>query len=240
MVDLNRLKVSLTKNGYLKIAEVLKRHPRWEVLDNVYGVYRGVNVVRSQASNIMDEEGLSGEVPEHWDEIRSLGSEAIEAFTFVAVILSHGELIARLKASSLGNMKGCLVRSAMGTKMFTNLVYAMAYTGLCDYERGAATVNYDLTGAIYDLRRAGHIVKQLLKSKLRRCGWRDPEVHPQSTDQGFSRRARHLRCTGYLVWAHVHSIFGWKTGCTLPLRRSGRVCALNGTGLGSADRLPEE
>ncbi len=35
MPGLDELKVSLTKNGYYKVAEVLKLHPRSEVLDNI-------------------------------------------------------------------------------------------------------------------------------------------------------------------------------------------------------------
>ena len=37
MSGLDELKVSLTKNGYYKVAEVLKHHPRNEVLENISG-----------------------------------------------------------------------------------------------------------------------------------------------------------------------------------------------------------
>ena len=37
MPGLQDLKVSLTKNGYFKVADVIKKHPRNEVLDNIHG-----------------------------------------------------------------------------------------------------------------------------------------------------------------------------------------------------------
>jgi hypothetical protein len=173
MVDLSRLRVSLTKNGYMKLADVLKEHPRWEVLDNVDGVYPGIKLVRSQAANIMGED-LDGQVPEHWDEIRSCGDSAIDAFVFIAVVMSHAELITVLRNSAQGDMKGYLRRDDLGEKAYTNLVFAMASVDACDHVRGAEAVAYDLRAVVYALRDAGPIVASLLKSKLRRCGWREP------------------------------------------------------------------
>jgi len=180
MLDLGKLRVSLTKNGYLKIADVVRRHPRWEVLDNIRGVYRGINLVRSQVGNIMGED-LTGELPEFWDEIRSHSDHALDAFVLVAIIMSHVELIDLLKSSSQGDMKGYLERGSIGEKAFTNLVYAMALCDLCDYERGAKAVTYDMRRLVYVLRKAGPVVRQLIEFKLRQCGWRPPE-RPMGTD----------------------------------------------------------
>jgi hypothetical protein len=180
MLDLQPLRVSLTKNGYLKIAEVVKRHPRWEVLDNIRGAYRGVNLVRSQVANIMGED-ISGELPEFWDEIRQHGDRAVDAFVLVAIIMSHGDLIHLLKASFQGDMKGHLERASVGEKAYTNLVYAMACCGLCDYARGAEATTYDMRGLVHELREAGHVVRQLIEHKMRRCGWR-PADRPGGTD----------------------------------------------------------
>lgn len=180
MIDLQKLGVSLTKNGYLKIADVVKKHPRWEVLDNVKGVYRGINLARSQAANILGED-LGGELPEFWDEIRSHGSQAIDAFTLVAIIMSHVDLIDLLSKSAQGGMKGHLKRGRIGEKAYTNLVYAMASCDLCDYERGSEAVTYDMRGLVYALRKSGPVVRQLIEFKLRQCGWRPPE-RPGGTD----------------------------------------------------------
>lgn len=174
MVNLDRLRVSLTKNGYLKIANVVMRHPRWEVLDNIHGVYRGINLARSQVANILGAD-ITGDPPEFWDEIRSRGERAIEAFTLTAIIFSHVDLIQLLAGAAQGDYKGHLRRGQMGQKAYTNLVYAMACCDLCDYEPGAEGVTYDMRGLIYSLRECGDLVQQLIEFKLRRCGWRRRE-----------------------------------------------------------------
>lgn len=173
MVDLARLRVSLTKNGYMKIADLLRRHPRWEVLDNVSGAHADINLVRSQVANIMGED-LAGDPPEFWDEIRSRGDRAIDAFVLVAIIMSHVDLIDLLRRSAQGHMKGHLERRAIGEKAYTNLVFALASCGLCDYRRGAVAVTYDMRGLVYALQRSRRVVRRLIEFKLAKCGWRPP------------------------------------------------------------------
>jgi hypothetical protein len=146
----------------------------WQCRTNLRSVYRGVNLARSQAANIMGEDA-TGELPEFWDEIRSYPDRAIDAFVLTAIIFSHVDLIELLQSSAQGDMKGHLVRGSMGEKAYTNLVFAMASCGLCEYERGAEAVNYDMRGLVYELREAGHLVRQLIEFKLRKCGWRPPE-----------------------------------------------------------------
>jgi hypothetical protein len=172
MVQLSRLRVSLTKNGYMKIADVVRAHPRWEVLDNVEGTYPNIDVKRSQAANILGED-LDGQLPEHWDEIRSFSDASIDAFVFIAVVMSHGELISVLQRDAQGDMKGYLQRDDLGEKAYTNLVFALASVGACDYVRGADAVAYDLRSVVHPLLDAGCLVASLIKSKLRRCGWRE-------------------------------------------------------------------
>lgn len=182
MVALDNLKVSITKNGYMKLAEVVKRHPRDEVLDNIRGTYVGINLIRSQISNIMDE-SVTGEVPEFWDDIRKFNEAAIESFVFVAVVFSHGSLINALKDSSVGDMRGYLQRSSFKTpKVYMNLQYAMSSIEACEYQRGSESINYDLRAAIFSLLDAGPIVAELIETKLRRCGWRPSRVGSQRSD----------------------------------------------------------
>lgn len=191
MVDLDRLRVSLTKNGYLKIADVLKHHPRWEVLEKINGTYPGINLAYSQAANIMGADG-AGEVPEFWDEIRSHSDKAIDCFVLAAIIMSHVNLIELLKSSFQGDYKGYLQRGRVGEKVYTNLIFALSECDLCDYVRGAEAVTYDMRGLVYELRDAGDIVRQLLQFKLRKCGWREPErggtdFYQECEDNGIHR-----------------------------------------------------
>ena len=53
MSGLEELKVSLTKNGYFKVADVIANHPRHEVLANIRGRYPGINLDRAQIANML-------------------------------------------------------------------------------------------------------------------------------------------------------------------------------------------
>ena len=70
MPGLDELKVSLTKNGYFKVAEVIAKHPRHEVLTNIRGRYTGINLDYAQIANMLSADPKTGELPEEWDEIR--------------------------------------------------------------------------------------------------------------------------------------------------------------------------
>ena len=185
MIEVDRLRVSLTKNGYLKIAELLKRHSRYEILDHLDGSYPGINLVRSQVVNILGMNPTTEEIPEFWDEIREYGDRAIDCFAFVAIVLSHWRLISALRFATQGDMHGHLKRDDLTPKEYTNLVYAMHAIRLCDYRRGAESVNYDLYRLVYHLQPAGHLVRKLIRSKLLRCGWREPKEFPNSDNPGF-------------------------------------------------------
>ena len=192
MLHIERLRVSLTKNGYLKIADLVRRHSRWEVLDNAEGAHPGINIKRSQISNIMSADPITGQLPEFWDRIKRFGNDAIDSFTLVAVILSHERLIHTLRRASRGNMRGRLRRQDLTTKEYTNLVYAVASLGLCEYVKGAEVVAYDFYRLIYNLRGARRLLRQLIESKLERCGWLDPARYPHSADGDFSVACRSL------------------------------------------------
>lgn len=189
MIDIGRLKVSLTKNGYLKIADVVKLHPRWEVLDYVEGHYPGINIQRSQVKAVLGADSTTGQVPECWDEIRQFDDQTIESFTLVAVILSHHRLIELLKMSNQGGMRGFFHRDDLaghsGGKIFTNLKFAMAALNLCDYDRGAESISYDFYPLIYCLSGAHAALKELVYSKLERCRWVDPFRHRTSPYSDF-------------------------------------------------------
>jgi len=192
MIDLGKLRVSLTKNGYLKVADVIKRHPRWEVLDNLEGTYRGINIQRSQVSNILGADPLTGQLPGYWDGIREQGDRAVGAFTFVAIVLSHQKLIQVFQGAAEGVFRGYIRREDLTDKAYTNLVYAMSSLRLCEYARGMDATSYDLYRLIYDLRSSGELLRQLIASKLTRCGWLDPQQFPHSCDRDFLSECREL------------------------------------------------
>lgn len=184
MIDLNQLKVSLTKNGCFKVAEVLKAYSRWEVLDHVEGRHEGIDVKRSQIANMLDMNPATDEIPAFWDDIRHHGNQSIDAFTLVAMLFSHEKVIRLMVEASRNQPEytGYFLRKDLSNKEYTNLAYAFGCFGISDYRPGQSTVEYDLVPAIYHLREHGKLVQELLTSKLKRAGWKDPRGNRLSTD----------------------------------------------------------
>jgi hypothetical protein len=193
MIDLSRLRVSLTKNGYFKVAELLKVYSRWEVLEHLGGEHPGIDIQPSQIRNIMDQSPTTDEVPEFWDLIRGYGPQAIDAFTLTATMFSHERLIGLFQTASQDQpeFKGQIRRDDLPSgKEYTNLAFALACFGVSDYRRGASAVEYDLTPVVYHLRNAGVLVQDLVQSKLRRAGWIDPSRNPRSPDRDLMTELR--------------------------------------------------
>lgn len=177
---LDALKVSLTKNGYFKVAEVIKRHPRDEILNNIHGVYDGINIEAAQIKGMLSFDESTNEFPDVWDEVRALGEKAVEALVFISIIYSHKELIETLSKSKLSEMRGCIKRSDLGEKAYTNLVYSMSKQGLCPLKQGANETYYDVSPLF--LLEIGPLVKKVIGYKLQKTGWRAP-----APDDYFSR-----------------------------------------------------
>src|SRR5260370_4906142 len=102
MIDLDSLRVSLTKNGFFKVAELLRMHASDQILDRVGGEHPGINLVASQIANMLDADPRTGLAPAYWDEIRALGDHAVDAFTVVAMLFSHGTFIRLMQQGSEG------------------------------------------------------------------------------------------------------------------------------------------
>jgi hypothetical protein len=192
MVVIEKLKVSLTKNGYLKTWRLVRLHPSDKILANVTGKHPGINLAPSQVRNILSADA-SGTIPAFWDDIRKYNDQTIKAFTFLAIVLSHHRLIEALQHAGKGTPKGRISRDEMSEKEYTNLVYSLSELGYCHYERGAASVSYDISPLAAQLQPARKLVEQLVSSKLRRCGWRDPNEFTGSTDQPLVSECRKLK-----------------------------------------------
>jgi hypothetical protein len=193
MLDLDNLKVSLTKNGYLKIAAVVAAYESQEMLSHCAGSIRGVNLAKSQVANVLCADLHTGMVPEFWDEVRKHDRATIQAFVFVAVVFAHKRLIDAFREAGHGAASGTLFRAAMSEKEFTNLQFAMAAVGLSQYQRGADQIDYDMTGLVSQLQSVRDLVGKLLRFKLRRCGWRDPEIFRIAPDLPLAEQCVHER-----------------------------------------------
>jgi hypothetical protein len=89
MSGLHELNVSLTKNGYFKVADVIAKHPRHEVLNKIRSTYAGINLDRAQIANMLSADPSTKELPEEWDEIRNYSKRAIDALVFISILFSH-------------------------------------------------------------------------------------------------------------------------------------------------------
>lgn len=78
MTDLRKLTVSLTKHGAHKVATLLKKYPKDQVLRNLRGTEPGVSIDLAQARKTLSASS-SGVVPEVWATAQRQGSEAVDA-----------------------------------------------------------------------------------------------------------------------------------------------------------------
>lgn len=174
MPGLEELKVSLTKNGYFKVADVIEKHPRHEVLANIRGTYPGINLDRAQIVKMLSADPITGELPEEWDEIRNYSDKrVINALVFIAILFSHHTLINVFAKSMTTEMRGVLKREDLVAKAYTNLVYSMQTISLCKYFPGADAIDYNLTPLFTEMS-IGPLVKRILARKLATTGWKEP------------------------------------------------------------------
>lgn len=193
---LEALKVSLTKNGYFKVAEVIKNHPRKEILDNINGTYQDINIEAAQIKGMLSYDEATDGFPNVWDDVRTLGDNAIDALVFISIIYSHKKLIEVLSNSKLSEMRGCLKRDDLGDKAYTNLVYSMSKQGMCPLKQGSDETYYDVSPLF--LLEIGPLVKKVIGFKLEKTGWKSP-----SEDDYFSR-GYYEQCAFY----RFHDVLG--------------------------------
>jgi len=170
---LDALKVSLTKNGYFKVADIIKRHPRNQILNNINGVYPGINLEAAQIKGMLSYDESQDEFPEVWDKVRQYDEKSIKALVFISIIFSHKLLIEILSNSKISEMRGCIKRSSVDNqKVYTNLVYSMSILGMCPVKNGADETYYDVSPLF--LMKIGPLVKEIIEFKLLKTGWKPP------------------------------------------------------------------
>ncbi len=174
MSGLDELKAALTKNGYFKVADVIIRHPRDKVLENIHDKHKGINLNRVQIIEMLSGNPDTGELPKVWDDIRSYPPQSVSALVFISVLFSHHKLIRTFAASMNSEMQGTIQRDSIGSKAYTNLVYSMQNAGLCTVVRGSRETSYNFSVLFRDMR-IGPSAKQILRLKLEKTGWSEPD-----------------------------------------------------------------
>jgi 5-methylcytosine-specific restriction protein B len=161
--------VSLTKNGYLKLIELIDKYPCNEILNHL----DEIKLDHTQARKMLA--GSNNNIlPTVWDDIKTFDQEAKYALLLFSIIFSHKALIHRFKASTTCEMKGEIKRSELDDKVYTNLAFALDQAGLAiNFANGSDKTTYDVS-KIFQKNEIGPLAKTILKSHLINMGWSEP------------------------------------------------------------------
>lgn len=170
MTDLTKLDVSLTKHGAHKIAILLRKYDKDDILNHLEGSEPGVNIELAQAKKNLSV-NRRGDVPDLWNEARQRGSETIDALVLIAIILSHHELISAIKNSTARyRFAGTIKRGhPLDGKAYTNLAHIIEELGYST-EHSADHVRYDFH-KIFQIPGLHTLFEKLLRLKLVTAGW---------------------------------------------------------------------
>ena len=161
--------VSLTKNGYFKLIELIDKYPSTEILNHLDEIKLDYTQARKMLAG-----SNSNILPTVWDEIQPFEQEAKYALLLFSIIFSHKDLIHTFKTSTTSEMQGEIKRSEIDGKVYTNLAYALNEAGLAiNFSQGSEKTKYNLS-KIFLKNEIGPFAKTILKSHLINMGWNDP------------------------------------------------------------------
>jgi len=165
--NLNKLKVSLTKFGSHKIAYLVSRFDKDDILNHISGDYNSINVDRAQASKILSID-RHGTAPELWNQLKQYGKEDIFDIVFISNILSHFDLI---NAMSRGIENGCVIKrgSVIDGKAYTNFAHTIEQFGY-SIEHTPDFISFDISRIFYKFYLSKFIF-EILRIKLTEAGW---------------------------------------------------------------------
>ncbi len=170
MTDLRKLNVSLTKHGAHKIAALLKKYDKDEVLEHLWDSEPGINIESAQAKKTLSASGRN-RVPDVWREAQQRGGETVDALVLLAIIFSHYQLINAMKQGAGGRQfSGTIKRGeVIDGKAFTNFAHIIEELGYST-EHSPTHINYDLH-RLFQISGLNSLFAQLLNLKLVSAGW---------------------------------------------------------------------
>lgn len=168
MTDTKKLKVSLTKHGAHKVAQLLVKYGASAALKHTVDDSLAIDINLAQACKTLSAK--NGVVPPYWDDILKLGQSSINSAVLVGIIFSHHELIQTMITSCGTTLSGTITyesfTSRKGFTNFKNDLYELGFAIHCSSHE----VAYDLTSIVSD-DRLGPYIKQILESKMKAAGW---------------------------------------------------------------------
>lgn len=162
--------VSLTKNGYFKLIELINKYDANGIKENL----SEISLDETQALKMLGGIDASSSVPEIWTEIHN-NCDKHQQFSLliISIIFSHKDLIDWLKSSTHSEMRGKIRRDIMGEKVYTNLAYAFNQAGLAPTFRPRLNeTEYDLT-SIFISQDIAVYAKKLIELQLERMGFKE-------------------------------------------------------------------
>lgn len=169
MIELSRLAVSLTKHGAHKIAALLKKYDKDEILDRLEGVEPGINIELAQARKNLSVDQF-GKVPEVWNKARASGGESVDALVLIGIIFSHHDLLTALREARTSRFRGTIKRGkTLDGKAFTNTAHIIEELGY-SVSHTKQEVSYNFS-KLFEIPGLNKLAAELIAIKLRTAGW---------------------------------------------------------------------
>jgi hypothetical protein len=163
--------VSLTKNGYFKLSELIPKYSKMEILNHLDEIKLDFEQARKMLAG-----NNSNVLPDAWDEVKKFDTPAQYALLLVSIIYSHKTLIELFKKSVSAEMQGVVKRNEIDGKVYTNLAYALNEAGVAtDFRAGSDQTSYDFS-PILAKNEIGPLAKEILKGHLENMGWKEPSA----------------------------------------------------------------
>ena len=165
--DLNKLRVSLTKHGAHKVAYLVNKFDKDDILNHVSGDYNSINIDYAQARKILSA-NQDGIAPELWNQLKQYGEEDIFDIVFISNVFSHIDLI---NTMIKGIEDNCVIKrgSVIDGKAFTNFAHTIDQF-VYSIEHTPDFISFDISRIFYKFYLSKFIF-EILNIKLTEAGW---------------------------------------------------------------------
>ena len=169
MIDLTRLRTSLTKHGAHKLAKLLDVYPASDVPKHLWGDIPGVKIEAVQARKNLSLD-VAGNVPPVWAKAKVAGSETVCALVLLAIIFSHFDLMEALRKTKTAPFRGTINRDVeIGDKAFTNTAHIFEELGY-SVSHTKTQVSYNLS-RLFEIPGLHKLALELMALKFQAAGW---------------------------------------------------------------------
>lgn len=164
---LKKLVVSLTKHGAHKIAFLLQKFDKDDILNHLRGDYMDIHIDSAQTRGVLSI-NQAGIAPELWNEIKKYGLEDVMDLVFIAIVFSHHDYIA---AFEKGISEKCIIKrgDVIFGKAYTNFAHIIEQFGFA-IDHTAEYISFDISRIFYKFY-IPELVGKLLAIKLTEAGW---------------------------------------------------------------------